>query len=120
MSERETEEAVARLLTASGYRTVTTEQWSRQGALDVLREQRRRHAGSPRIKFLDKVASAFADRLTEHADVSPRDMATVLLVAGASVGALAVMHDLPGRVVSEILQITADELDRRANGGETS
>jgi hypothetical protein len=120
VNERDTEEAMARALTARGFRTLTTEQWTRQGALDALREQRRRHANEPRVRKLDEISRTLADRLTEHVDVPPEDMATVLLVAGASVGALALLNGLPGPIVSEILQVTADELDRRANGGEQS
>ncbi|MCI3277466.1 hypothetical protein [Streptomyces cylindrosporus] len=117
MNERLTEEAIAQALSARGYRTMTTEQWSRQGALDVIREQRRRNADDPRVRSLDEIASRLADRLTKYVDVPAADMATVLLAAGASVGALALMHSLPGPVISEILQVTGAELDRRATEG---
>lgn len=120
MSERLTEEAIAQALTARGYRTLTTEQWTRQAALDTVREGRRRNADDPRVQKLGEIATTLADRLTTHVDVSAEDMATVLLAAGASVGALAVMHHLSGPIISEILQVTADELDRRASGGEQS
>ncbi|QIJ62600.1 hypothetical protein [Streptomyces sp. JB150] len=120
MNERETEEAMARVLTARGFRTVTTEQWTRQGALDVVREGRRRYADDPRVQALDEIAAVLADRLSKHVDVPPESIATVLLAASASVGAIALMHHLPGPMIVEILQVTADELDRRANGGEPS
>ncbi|WP_406168982.1 hypothetical protein [Streptomyces sp. NBC_00996] len=118
MNQRETEEAIAQALTARGFRAMTSEHWSRQGALDVVREGRRRHAGDPRVQKLGEIAATLADRLATHLDVPPEDIATVLLAAGASVGALAVMHHLPGPVISEILQVTADELDQRGTGGE--
>lgn len=119
MTRKEDEEAAARELTARGYRAVTSEQWSRQGALDAVREQQRRHAGDPRVKVIERFADALADRMVKATDVSAKDIATVLLAAGASVGALAVMHHLPGPMLSEILQVTADRLDQRA-GGESS
>ncbi len=70
-----------------------------------------------------------ADRLAEHTDdvykrqhtdVPPADAATVLLLAGACVGGLAVTHQMPAVMLAEIIQATAVELDRRASGGETS
>ncbi|MEU4172876.1 hypothetical protein AB0F46_39090 [Streptomyces sp. NPDC026665] len=118
MTEKATEEAMARALTERGYRTMTSETWSRQSALDALAEQRRRHPDHPRRRALDQLADVLADRLVEHAGVTPEDIATVLLIAGATVGALAVMHELPGVIASEILQVTAAELDRRGKAGE--
>ncbi|MHC3474633.1 hypothetical protein ACYF6T_38890 [Streptomyces sp. 7R007] len=118
--EAQAEEAMAQALNALGFRTMTTEQWSRQGALDAIREQRRRNTNDPRVRKLEEVCSTLADRLTHHVDVPAADMATVLLVAGASVGELAIVHGLPGVVVSEIFQVTAAELDERARGGEQS
>jgi hypothetical protein len=118
VTEHTPEEAMARALTDRGYRTMTTRTWSRQSALDALAEQRRRHPDHPRRKALDEIAEVLADRLTEHAGLAPADIATVLLIAGATVGALAVMHELPGVVASEILQVTAAELERRGKAGE--
>ncbi|MFF3847983.1 hypothetical protein [Streptomyces sp. NPDC002328] len=120
VDRNEAEEAAVRDLTARGYRAVTSEQWSRQGALDVLREQMRRNAGDPRLEIIERYAAALADRLTEFTDVSQQDLATVLLAAGASVGSLAIMQRPPGPMLAEILQAAADVLDRRANGGEPS
>ncbi|MFJ8348916.1 hypothetical protein ACIQ9J_21660 [Streptomyces sp. NPDC094153] len=118
MTQDQTEEAIARALRKQGLNALTSDQWTRQAVLDGLREQRRRHADSPRVQQLDEIANKLADRLIEHVDVPPEDMATVLLAASGSVGALAVMHRLSGVVVSEILQVTADVLDQRASGGE--
>lgn len=109
---------MARALTDRGYRTMTTETWSRQGALDALEEQRRRHAGHPRVQALDELARVLADRLVEHADLPSEDMATVLLIAGTTVGALAAMNGLSGLVAAEILQVTAADLERRGKAGE--
>lgn len=119
MNEREAEEAVARALTSRGFRTMTSDQWTREGALDALREQRRRHAGSPRLETIDRIAGNLADRLTACLDVPPKDVATVLLAAGGYAGALAAMGQLSGLAVAEILQVTADVLDQRTDGGET-
>ncbi|WAZ20238.1 hypothetical protein STRCI_001339 [Streptomyces cinnabarinus] len=99
---------------------MTSKTWSRQSALDVLREQRRRFADDGRSEALDSLAAVLADRLAEHTDVPPADAATVLLLAGACVGGLAVTHQMPAVMLAEIIQATAVELDRRASGGETS
>ncbi|MFB7596942.1 hypothetical protein [Streptomyces sp. NPDC056160] len=97
---------------------MTRDEWTRQGALDALREQRRRYAGDPRLEAINKLSECLADRLTQYTDVPQKDIATVLLAAGASVGALAIVHELPGPMLAEILQVTADLLDQRASGGE--
>ncbi|WND34017.1 hypothetical protein RI578_06775 [Streptomyces sp. BB1-1-1] len=120
MNEDQAEEAVVRAFTARGLRAVTSAQWTRQGALDVVRENRRRYADHPRMKGLEQFASDLADRLSTHTDVPAQDIATVLLAAGATAGAFALMHDLSGPVVTEIMQIAADDLDRRTDGGEAS
>lgn len=116
----EAEEAAARELTERGYRTMTSETWSRQGALDALRELRTRNRNDPLAPEMAQLASSFADRLTKHTSLAPEDIATVLLVAGASVAALAVLHDVPATAIIELLQGTAVELDDRATGGESS
>ncbi|MEU3899797.1 hypothetical protein [Streptomyces sp. NPDC045251] len=120
MNPEEAEEAVVRAFNARGMRAVTSAQWTRQGALDVLRENRRRYADHPRMKGLEQFASELAARLTRHTDLPPKDIATVLLAAGATAGALALMHDLSGPAVTEIMQIAADDLDRQTDGGEAS
>ncbi|MFJ2004731.1 hypothetical protein [Streptomyces chartreusis] len=120
MSAPHSEEAMAQALAALGVPAMTSETWSQQAALDALREQRRRNPGDARGAALDELAVTLADRLQAYTDVSPAVGATVLLVAGASVGSLALLHGLPGVAVSEILQATAVELDKRAQGGETS
>ncbi|MCM1977187.1 hypothetical protein [Streptomyces sp. G1] len=97
---------------------MTSETWSRQSALDALHEQRRRQGPDARLDALDSVAAVLADRLTQYTDVAPADSATVLLVAGASVGALALTHELPAIMLAEILQSAAVKLDQRAEGGE--
>lgn len=116
----EAEEAAARELTACGYRTMTSETWSRQGALDALRELRIRHRDDPLASEMAQLVGSFADRLAKHTGLSPEDIASVLLVAGASVAALAVLHDVPAPVIVQILQATAVELDDRAKAGESS
>ena len=117
---KQAEEAAARELTARGYRAMTSETWSRQSALDSLRELRRRDPNDAYGLEVGKLASTFADRLTEFTGLSPEDIATVLLLAGASVGALVVLHDVPAPLMVELLQATAVELDDRATGGATS
>jgi hypothetical protein len=66
------EEEMAQALTARGYRTVTSETWTRQGNLDALREQRRRNEGDPRLAVLTQIARKLADRMTEFTDVPPQ------------------------------------------------
>lgn len=120
MNRDEAEAATVRALAAQGVRAVTSSQWSRQGALDALREQRRRYAGDPRLEAIDGLATLLAERLTEFTDVLPADIATVLLVAGGSVGSLALTDGVPGYMLAEILQGTAEMLDRRTEAGEQS
>ncbi|MFF9310158.1 hypothetical protein ACF1BS_04525 [Streptomyces sp. NPDC014748] len=112
------EEQIKRHLTAQGFRVVSIDEWSRQGTLDTLREQRRRYAGDPRLEAIDELAGRLADRLTTYTDVQPRDISTVLLAAGGAVASLALVHGLAGVQLAEVLQITGDVLDRRADGGE--
>ncbi|WP_329214957.1 hypothetical protein OG352_05625 [Streptomyces sp. NBC_01485] len=120
MSEYQSEDAAAQYLTAQGFRAMTSETWSCQVALDALREQRRRYGTDARFEAIEKLASVLADRLTQYTDVSLNDSVAVLLVASASVGALAITHQLPAVMLTEIIQATAVELDERANGGEGS
>ncbi|MFF0139745.1 hypothetical protein ACFYRN_25235 [Streptomyces sp. NPDC005227] len=98
---------------------MTSRQWTRQGALDALRKQRRRNADDPRLEAIDGLAAMLADRLTEFTDVLPADLATVLLVAGGSVGSLAVTDNVPGFMLAEILQAAAIMLDQAAKAGES-
>ncbi|MFJ4365125.1 hypothetical protein ACIP4S_13335 [Streptomyces chartreusis] len=119
MNGREAEEEVVRELTARGFRAVRSDQWTRQGSLDTLREQIRRNSGDPRLKALESYAEVLVDRLVAHTELSSEDIATVLLVAGGTVGSVALTEHLPGRVVVEIMHIAALQLDDRASGGET-
>jgi hypothetical protein len=120
VDQHSSEEAMAQALTSLGFRAMTSDTWSRQSALDTLHEQRRRHARDPRTDAVYKVAAVLAERLTQYTDVSAADSATVLLVAGASVGALAITHGMPGIALSEIMQAAAVQLDERAKAGETT
>lgn len=119
MNQDPAEEALARELSARGYRAVTSQQWTRQINLTVVREQRRRYADHPRMQALEQYAGQLARTVAHHVQLPPQDIATVLLAAGATASFQAVTHDLPGPMVTEILQIAGDDLDRLADGGET-
>ncbi|MGP4085435.1 hypothetical protein [Streptomyces sp. KR55] len=112
-------DALARAFTERGIKAFTREQYSRQGMLDAIRENRRRNTDTARIRFLSEAARALADDITQVVDLPASDVASVLLAAGGSVGVLAELNGLRGTSVAGVLQYTADELDRRANGGET-
>lgn len=112
------EEALIRRLTDRGIRTVRSCEWTRQGTLDAVREQRRRHAGDSRLKAVEGMATELADCLARVSGVRLDDIVMVLLLAGGQVGTFSFLHHLPGTMVSEILQVAGDELDRRAKAGE--
>lgn len=113
-------EAIARTFAARGFRAVKVEEWSHAAVLEALRENRRRHANSPYTQQIGEVAAKVADEIAGLVDLPPRDVATVLLAAGGSVGTIALLHPLSGKTAAEILQFAADELDQRATRGETS
>ncbi|MFJ8153882.1 hypothetical protein [Streptomyces sp. NPDC094468] len=118
--QREAEEAMAHELAARGYRSMTSETWSKEGALDAMREVRRRNPDDPALAEMAELASLFADKLTTFTTVAPGDISAVLVLAGASVGALAVLNGFPAEAMVQLLQLTAVELDDRAQGGERS
>lgn len=118
MSENPTPDDLARQFQAHGIRAVTSAEWTRQGNLDVVREQRRRHADHPRMKALEALADDLARHVAAHVQLPPQDIATVLLAVGAITGFQSLAHQLPGPMVTEVIQIAADLLDRQADGGE--
>ncbi|MGV4984566.1 hypothetical protein ACVB8X_14185 [Streptomyces sp. NRAIS4] len=111
-------EAVIRELARRGRRAFTAEQYTRQGMLDAVRENRRRNASDPLVQFVGKAAQHLASEITAVVDVAPADIATVLLAAGGAGGVLAELHGLNGTTLAGVFQTAADELDRRVSGGE--
>jgi hypothetical protein len=118
VSTEEQREALVRELARRGRRAFTAEQYTRQGMLDAVRENRRRHAADPSVQFVSSAARHLASEITAVVDLPPADIATVLLAAGGAGGVLAELHRLPGITLAGVLQMTADVLDQRANGGE--
>ncbi|WDO09903.1 hypothetical protein ME763_31940 [Streptomyces murinus] len=117
MSDAE-REALVRELARRGRRAFTAEQYTRQGMLDAVRENRRRHACEPSVQFAAHAAEHLAREITQVVDLPPADIATVLLAAGGAAGLMAELHHLDGTTVAGILQATADELDQQAKVGE--
>ncbi|MGW4889641.1 hypothetical protein [Streptomyces murinus] len=111
-------DALVRELARRGRRAFTAEQYTRQGMLDAVRENRRRHAHDPSVQFTDHAAKHLAHEIAQVVDLPPADIATVLLAAGGAAGLMAELHHLHGTTVAGILQTTADELDQQVNGGE--
>ncbi|MCC9154851.1 hypothetical protein LZP81_31085 [Streptomyces parvulus] len=111
---------LAHAFAQKGIKAFTREQYSRQGMLDALRENRRRNQRDPLARFMGEAARTMAKDLQEVVDLPAADIATVLLAAGGSVGVLAEVRGLHGTTVAGVLQCIADELDQAANGGERS
>lgn len=111
-------EQLARKLTAEGNRAVLEEDWTPQLALDVIRENRRRHVGEPRTKVLSHFGGRLAEDLAAKTSVAPADIAHILLLVSSTLAGPALHHRLPGVIVTDLLGYAADDLDRKANGGE--
>ncbi|MFI5973596.1 hypothetical protein [Streptomyces sp. NPDC051452] len=111
-------EAVIRELARRGRRAFTAETYTRQGILDAVRENRRRHANDPGVQFAGHAAEHLAREIPAVVDLPLADIATVLLAAGGAGGVLAELHNLDGTQLAGIFQMAADELDQRASGGE--
>lgn len=116
----ERREAIARELTQQGRRVFTSENYSREDVFAALREIRYSQDGDPHTQLLNNLARSFADDIADVVDVSPRDIATVLMAAGGSIGMLAEMSGLAATTLAGVLQFAADELDQRARAGEPS
>ncbi|MET7776257.1 hypothetical protein ABZU94_10735 [Streptomyces mirabilis] len=112
--------AVARDLAAQGRRAFTSENYTREDMFSALREIRHSQDGDPHVAFLGRAARVLAEDIAGVVDVSPKDIASVLMAAGGAVGVLAELHGLRGTTVSGVLQYAADELDQRARAGEQS
>ncbi|MGW0993476.1 hypothetical protein ACWD5V_09230 [Streptomyces sp. NPDC002523] len=115
----ESREAVLRELTRRGRRAFTAEQYTRQGMLDAVRENRRRNASDPHVQFVGDAARHLAQEITNVVDLPPADIATVLLAAGGAGGVMAELHHLHGTTLAGMFQTAADELDQQAAGGES-
>ncbi|MGW1498991.1 hypothetical protein ACWCQW_10535 [Streptomyces mirabilis] len=112
--------AIAREMAAQGRRAFTAETYTREGMFSALREIRHSQDGDPHVAFLARHARNLANDIAGVVDVSPEDIASVLMAAGGAVGVLAELHGLRGTTVSGVLQYAADELDKRARAGEQS
>ncbi|MFJ6841419.1 hypothetical protein ACIQRE_01980 [Streptomyces griseoluteus] len=111
-------QALIEELKRRGRRFFTTEDYSRQGVLDALRENRRRHANEPLLQEVVHAAKHVASEIKGVVDLPAADIATVLLAAGGTIGILAEMHGLSAHALGGVLQYAGDELDQQATGGE--
>ncbi|WP_432169126.1 hypothetical protein [Streptomyces sp. 1222.5] len=111
-------DALVRKLTAQGARVFTTEDYTRQGILDAVREHYRRNAADPHFQFVAAAGRHLAQEIVDVVDLPPADIATVLLAAGGAAGLMADQHALDGPTLAGALQAAAVELDQRATGGE--
>lgn len=107
-------EHVVRQLTARGVRVLEGDEATPEMALGIIREQRRRHAHEPRTKALGAVSARLADGLAADTDVAADDIARVLAAVSTRLGALAIGHGVPGRVLCELMGFAADDLAQRA------
>lgn len=122
MSERtEEEEQFVRQMTARGVRGLYADEWSPQLALDIVREQRRRYAKDPLTQVYGRIGTRLAAELQRQIDVSPGDIAKVLLCVTGKLATLA-LGDPPftGIMLMEVANCAADDLDQAARAGETS
>ncbi|MGW6911494.1 hypothetical protein [Streptomyces sp. NPDC054940] len=117
MSTPDIDQAV-RQLAARGIRAMSEEDWTYQGALDVVRENRRRQGDRSVVRAVNAWSEALADDVLKATGVAPADVASVLLYASSWVGGLAMVRGLGRDTSLLVLSCAADELDQRANGGE--
>ncbi|WP_416976651.1 hypothetical protein [Streptomyces sp. T028] len=115
---RQERENLVKQITAQGNRAVLEEEWTPQLALDVIRENRRRHAGEARTRVLSHFGGHLAEDLAAKTGVAPADIVTVLLLVSSTLAGPALHHQLPGVLVTDLLGYAADDLDRQANGGD--
>ncbi|MGW0574797.1 hypothetical protein ACWD25_02275 [Streptomyces sp. NPDC002920] len=113
-------DAAVQQLAARGIRAMPADEWTYQRALDVVRESRRRQAGSPIVRKAGQWGDALADDISQATGADAADIAAVLLYASSWVGGLAMMQGLGRDTSLSVLSCAAAELDRRANSGETS
>ncbi|WP_137991216.1 hypothetical protein [Streptomyces vilmorinianum] len=115
----EHEDRIIRELESMGVRGVRACEWTPELALSVLRENRRRYAREPWMQQTDRVASMLAQQLVAETGVSPADISTVLLAAGAKLASLSIGNaELRAATAAEIMQCAADDLDQQARAGE--
>jgi hypothetical protein len=117
---REQEQQFVDAMVAKGIRAVHASEWTPELALSVLRENRRRYAGKPFMEQMTKVGAQLAHELACESGIDPAVISEVILRASAKVAALTVVNDIPGRMLVEIWQCAADDLERQARAGEQS
>ncbi|MEV7422827.1 hypothetical protein [Streptomyces sp. NPDC091212] len=113
-----TPDEVLKLLQSVGMKAVHADDWTPEWALSVIRENRSRYAHEPWMKAHRELSADLARDLAEETGVAPADISTVLLRAGARLGALMILGVLPSEKATEIMQMAADDLDRQAKAGE--
>lgn len=113
-------DATVRRLTARGIRVLEEDERSPEMVLGIIREQRRRHADSPRLRLLGELGARLAGELVDETGVAPADIVKVLVAAASKLGGLAVSGEVDAHVITEIMGMAADDVDRQANGGEQS
>lgn len=115
-----TDDEVVKAFARRGVRAATPEAWTKQMALNAIRENRRRYAGSPALKFYEAFAAQMIETLPTVCDVDAASMSSTLMAASGQLGTFALMNPLTAVDVAQILAFVADDLDRQANGGEPS
>ncbi|MFJ2004730.1 hypothetical protein [Streptomyces chartreusis] len=107
-----------RRLARRGIRAMNEEDWTYQGVLDMVRENRRRIADGPLMSAVNAWSEELTEAITVRTGVAPADVAAVLLYASSWVGGLAVENGLGRDTVLSLLACAADDLDQQSKGGE--
>ncbi|MFJ1581596.1 hypothetical protein [Streptomyces sp. NPDC088182] len=115
----EQEDALILEMERRGVRCVRAEQWTPERALSVLRENRRRYAHERWMQAECALGARLAKELAAQTGVAPAVIAAVLLNASAKMASLAVLQDVPGGTLAEIMQIAADDLDQQARAASS-
>jgi hypothetical protein len=113
-------DAAIQQLASRGIRALTAEEWTYQGALDIVRESRRRQEDSRIVRMAGVWGGGLADDISQATGLAAGDIAAVLLYASSWVGGLGTVQGLSRDASMSVLSCAADELDQRANGGEPS
>lgn len=113
-----TDDEIIQAFAHHGVRAITPDQWTAQTALDTLRENRRRYAGSPATAMYEFFARRMIETLPAVCNTDASTMSGVLIAASGMLGMFSLANPLTGADVAQILGFVADELDRQANGGE--
>jgi hypothetical protein len=103
-----------RMADAHSAVVLTTEEWTPERALDIVREKRARDAAAGRTdEHMDGHARHIADMIVGDAGVPADEASTTLLAMASHVGTVLVAHAQPmDSTVLRLLWVVADEIDR--------